>query len=79
MSIGYENGTHSIMPFDSAKLEQEAARPDFVSALLAARAIEEHLAEMGGVDRQGLSTRQNCDNERQKICGRKSRKSHPGT
>ena len=32
MNISYEDGSHSIGPYDAEKLAQEAERPDFVSA-----------------------------------------------
>ena len=32
MNISYEDGSHSITPYDEARLQQEADRPDFVSA-----------------------------------------------
>jgi hypothetical protein len=32
MNISYEDGSHSIQPFDAEKLAQEAQRDDFISA-----------------------------------------------
>jgi hypothetical protein len=32
MNIGYTDGSRFIGPYDADKLQQEAARPDFVSA-----------------------------------------------
>jgi hypothetical protein len=32
MNISYEDGTHFMGPYDAEKLEQEAAKPEFVSA-----------------------------------------------
>ncbi len=32
MNVSYQDGSHSIQPFDAETLAREAARPDFVSA-----------------------------------------------
>ncbi len=32
MNISYEDGSHSIRPFDAEELAKEAAKPEFVSA-----------------------------------------------
>ena len=32
MNISYEDGSHSIRPYDAEELAQEAAKPEFVSA-----------------------------------------------
>jgi hypothetical protein len=32
MNISYEDGSHSVRPYDAEELAKEAKRPDFVSA-----------------------------------------------